>query len=98
MFLSIAFATDIHGDDTIFEWTRTVSKHDITIIGGDVGEPDVQMGRFQSNALECSLVRDTTRNRLLQLASGSRKPLVVVLGNHDNPDKRALHGSARATG
>ena len=86
---TIAFATDIHHDTRIFEWLAWArASRDVVAIGGDLDDPVRKLGDpfgFLMHVLMPSSVKD----RILALPQ-----VVTVLGNHDRPDPRALHGAA----
>jgi Icc-related predicted phosphoesterase len=95
----LAFATDIHRDKRIFPWLRMAAQaYDIVAIGGDIDDPYPGVPHFKFNYAMHKLRPDVTRDGIFEFASGVRKPVLVVLGNHDNRDSRALHGRSVGAG
>ena len=66
---------------------------DIVAVGGDIDDPDLGLPNFKLNFAMHKLRPNIVRDRIFGFASRHKaKPVLVVLGNHDNPDARALHG------
>lgn len=95
---TIAFATDVHRDARIFDWLEMALRScDVVAIGGDLDAPVAKLAHpltFLVHELRPHYVRD----RILDMNErpGS-KQILVVLGNHDGPDPRALHGRSVTT-
>ncbi len=92
--MKIAFAADIHRDGRIFPWVeKELQASDVVAIGGDIDDPYLGLPNFKFNYVMHKLRPNVVRDRLLRIAGRSpEKPVVVVLGNHDNRDPRAFHG------
>jgi Icc-related predicted phosphoesterase len=95
----VAFATDIHRDRRIFRWLDTATHdYDIIAVGGDLDDPYAGLPNFKFNYIMHKLKPNVVRDRILELNEANvEKPVLLVLGNHDNPDSRALHGRSVAT-
>ncbi len=92
----IAFATDIHRDARIFPWLEAVArKFDLVAVGGDIDFPYLGLRNYKLNFALYRLRPNAFQDRILRFAA--REPgrrVVVVQGNHDNPDPRACNGTA----
>jgi Icc-related predicted phosphoesterase len=88
------FATDVHRDRRIFPWLDLMmSRKGIVAIGGDLDDPCLGSSNLKFNYIMHKLRPNSVRDKLLAYSMGSREDrLLVVLGNHDNPDPRSLHG------
>ncbi|HUH99758.1 MAG TPA: metallophosphoesterase [Nitrososphaerales archaeon] len=98
--VKIAFATDIHRDYRVFTWLEmAVRNFDIVAVGGDIDDPYLGLRNFKLNYAMHKIRPNVVRDRIFGFASRQREKLViVVLGNHDNPDARAFHGRSIKAG
>jgi Icc-related predicted phosphoesterase len=96
---TIAFATDVHRDGRIFPWLdEMMHSHDVVAIGGDLDDPCLGSPNAKVNYVMHKLRPNRLRDRLLARAREiGENRLLVVLGNHDNPDPASLHGRTVAT-
>ena len=93
---TLAFATDIHHDGRVFPWLqRATSAYDVVAIGGDLDDPCAGLPGLKLNHVMHKLKPNSVRDKIFEFsAKGPRRRVLVVLGNHDNPDPRALHGTS----
>jgi Icc-related predicted phosphoesterase len=70
-----------------------MSRKGVVVIGGDLDDPCLGSSNLKFNYIMHKLRPNSIRDKLLASSTGSRDgELLVVLGNHDNPDPRSLHG------
>lgn len=90
---TLAFATDIHHDLRVFRWLDwAVRSFDVVAIGGDLDYPCEGLRNLKLNVLRHALRPNTVKDRIFSVAKQTGR-VAVVLGNHDRPDRRALHGT-----
>jgi len=68
--------------------------YDIVAIGGDLDDPQSFLSfTFSYVRRRLKFGSNVVRDRIIEFSSGASKAnVLIVLGNHDSPDSRGLHG------